>query len=567
MHADHVTPWANGGKTVIENGQALCADCNRKKGIKMKLPNIKNKHGDSIVFRAWQAEAYKETMGRFTANIPSFFLNVCPGGGKTTYGVAVAKTMLDSGLADRVVVFAPRKAVCDQWVSQLQLNSITAEKINSKQAAGRKHKGRAPKKAIVLTYALNAYVDDSAVRQHVVEYMRGLCARHRVLFIADEVHWLGLREEYGTKWGSAIRQATENAAFILPMSGTPFREDHYRLPFLAYEDGIGTPDYNYSYRQALEDGAVTPIKFDRTGGLVRYKVTSIDPETGEENTEERETDFADDIDGVYYKQNGEEDEARENERLSASLKPDQTHWRYVLDKAIEQLDRIRENTKHRNAGGIVFAVDQPSAKVIAGYIAQKTGRNPDVIMSEESRDIDAFAHSTKEWVVSVKMISEGVDIERLRVSAYATNVTTKKYFMQAVSRSIRVDYASGLESDAQWAYVFMPSDPRLTRWAQEFMDAVADFEQDEPGGGGGGGPSEPRVFESLGSDAIDDGAVFGGEVFTQKDLTSYMEEIEAAAKSSVDSLSVRAMKAQLGEADFALLSAIIIKEQRKCDRG
>ena len=31
MQADHVTPWAKGGKTVAENCQMLCADCNRRK--------------------------------------------------------------------------------------------------------------------------------------------------------------------------------------------------------------------------------------------------------------------------------------------------------------------------------------------------------------------------------------------------------------------------------------------------------------------------------------------------------------------------------------------------------
>ena len=31
MHADHITPWHAGGKTVPENLQMLCRDCNLKK--------------------------------------------------------------------------------------------------------------------------------------------------------------------------------------------------------------------------------------------------------------------------------------------------------------------------------------------------------------------------------------------------------------------------------------------------------------------------------------------------------------------------------------------------------
>ena len=32
MHADHITPWSKGGKTIPENCQMLCRDCNLKKG-------------------------------------------------------------------------------------------------------------------------------------------------------------------------------------------------------------------------------------------------------------------------------------------------------------------------------------------------------------------------------------------------------------------------------------------------------------------------------------------------------------------------------------------------------
>jgi 5-methylcytosine-specific restriction endonuclease McrA len=33
FHADHVLAYANGGKTITRNGQALCQKCNLSKGI------------------------------------------------------------------------------------------------------------------------------------------------------------------------------------------------------------------------------------------------------------------------------------------------------------------------------------------------------------------------------------------------------------------------------------------------------------------------------------------------------------------------------------------------------
>ena len=34
MEGDHITPWREGGRTVIENCQMLCRECNRRKGVK-----------------------------------------------------------------------------------------------------------------------------------------------------------------------------------------------------------------------------------------------------------------------------------------------------------------------------------------------------------------------------------------------------------------------------------------------------------------------------------------------------------------------------------------------------
>jgi 5-methylcytosine-specific restriction endonuclease McrA len=33
FHADHVLAFANGGRTITKNGQALCQKCNLSKGI------------------------------------------------------------------------------------------------------------------------------------------------------------------------------------------------------------------------------------------------------------------------------------------------------------------------------------------------------------------------------------------------------------------------------------------------------------------------------------------------------------------------------------------------------
>jgi superfamily II DNA or RNA helicase len=59
------------------------------------------------------------------------------------------------------------------------------------------------------------------------------------------------------------------------------------------------------------------------------------------------------------------------------------------------------------------------------------------------------------------MVSEGVDIPRLRVGVYATPARTELFFRQVVGRFIRRTPGDG----EQMSWLFLPSDPRLKQLA------------------------------------------------------------------------------------------------------
>lgn len=562
MHADHRIPWVAGGQTQITNGQALCAKCNQEKRHHMRLPKISNKHGQPLEYRRWQKEALAVAIERITGGRSSIFLNVCPGGGKTPFGVAFARWGIDAGYIEKVIVVVPRKKIRDQWVNLLQLNRVTAETIKNEHAIGRMEAGSMPKRAVVLTYQMAQW-------GAVPDYLELICAKYKTLVIGDEIHWTGIHDHISTKWGEAFSRATASARFVIPLSGTPFREDFYRLPFLQYgEEGTGTPDYTFDYAEALDAGDVTPIFFEDHTGIIHFKRRINDME------ETMRMDFADGLDGVYYQQNGEPDEQKMNQRLAAALHNSSGFWKDIMRAAIAKLDQIRM-TEQSNAGGIVFARDQSHALAIAGFIAMETKENPAVIISNEDHDIDGFAESKKAWVVSVRMINEGVDIERLRVAVMLTNVTTRKNFMQSVARCIRVD-ASGIPSNytperyreafkalamRQWAFVYMPADPRFKQWAIEFKNAINDRQLEPPpadtvpGGAGAQVRAEYVVDESeveLG------GATFGEEYWTAEEIEESLDEMRKGyGEKETEALLARFSKAELG----AITSAIIRKQR------
>jgi 5-methylcytosine-specific restriction endonuclease McrA len=43
-HFHHEKPWAYGGRTIVENGRALCADCHEITSHKERLRKIDNSH-------------------------------------------------------------------------------------------------------------------------------------------------------------------------------------------------------------------------------------------------------------------------------------------------------------------------------------------------------------------------------------------------------------------------------------------------------------------------------------------------------------------------------------------
>jgi superfamily II DNA or RNA helicase len=89
-----------------------------------------------------------------------------------------------------------------------------------------------------------------------------------------------------------------------------------------------------------------------------------------------------------------------------------------------------------------------------------------VVLHTEARaahKLSVFRDSREPWIVAVNMVSEGVDIPRLRVGVYATAAKTPLIFRQIVGRFVRT--VPGRVPDPSWLY--LPADPVLRGHAAE----------------------------------------------------------------------------------------------------
>jgi hypothetical protein len=208
----------------------------------------------------------------------------------------------------------------------------------------------------------------------------------------------------------------------------------------------------------------------------------------------------------------------------------------VLRAADQRLTQKRENGIP-DAGGLVIATDQETAKAYAQVLHRVTGQVATVVLSDDpkaSGKIAEFAATNERWMIAVRMVSEGVDVPRLAVGVYATSSSTPLFFAQAIGRFVRN------RKPGETASVFLPSVPVLLQlaseleaerdhvlgkphrekdgWDDELM-AAANQTKDEPG-------EDERAFTALGTTAELDQVIFDGSSFGAPTIAGSEEEQE-----------------------------------------
>jgi superfamily II DNA or RNA helicase len=378
--------------------------------------------------RAWQEEAVAAVLAHPQR---SFLASATPAAGKTTFGLHVAHRMLSGGRVRRVCIVAPTTHIARQWAADAARYGLDVEP-NRPNAAGPEPGDR---HGIAVTYQTLA----AGPKVH-----RRRCEEVPTLLIADEPHHMGDQ----AAWGRSALAAFEGARFRLLLSGTPFRSDNTPIPWIAYdEDGVSTADFAYGYTDALLDGVCRPVTFHTYDGDMEWM----------SDGRRRRADFSVGLPA-----------AEAARRLRTALDPDGDWIAHVLRDADARLTDLRAGP-HRDAGGLVVAIDMEHADRLAQRLARISGEPPVIVTSETegaSDRIARFAAGAGRWLVSVLMISEGVDVPRLRVGVYATTARTELFFRQVVGRFVRRTPTPR----EQMSHLFLASDPRLKQLAAQIEE-------------------------------------------------------------------------------------------------
>jgi superfamily II DNA or RNA helicase len=373
--------------------------------------------------RAWQVSAL-EAMSTWESG--PFLISAAPGAGKTRPSIEIARDLLRRKVVDRVAIVCPTTPLTRQWAEAagrlgLQLVPDAAELVPPRDFHG-----------VAVTYAK---VSSVAIKW-------GAQCTGRTLVIADEAHHLG--EELA--WGEGFALAFRNAARWLLLSGTPFRSDTTPIPGVRYDaEGVAVADVAYTYAEAVRDGICRPVTFVPYDGTLSWRSGDDVIEAG--------------FDTVLTTR---EASRRYRTAISAELADGLPR---ILAAAHAKLQEARGGG-HRDAGGLVVAADSDHARKIAKLLKDVSGKSPLVVLHTEHgahKKLAGFRESKEEWIVAVNMVSEGVDIPRLRVGVYASAAKTPLIFRQVVGRFVRT--IPGRPADMSWLY--LPGDGVLRRHAAD----------------------------------------------------------------------------------------------------
>ena len=483
FHADHIIPHSQGGKTEIQNGQALCPKCNFKKASLLNIDVTHFLHPGKPL-RNWQDEflprcfrSMIQQIEKPTDEINAFMLHAFPGSGKTYPSLILGAYLLEQGFIEKIVVVVPSLILKGQMEEEARKLSLH---LNKKKLIAESFDG------LVTTYATIGYKSRETDRLINAEILKEICKRYKTLIIADECHHLSKQK----RWGEAFEIAFNNTVARLLTSGTPFRTDRQRLPWVRYSGNrlelSGPHAYSYPYGVtkwnskycALGDQVVRDVVIhsweadvdfnlieDRGGEIIaerhfKHKIT--------DNIDQLYPDIIDPDSGEILENNLRLRQLIKTKRRTACIEcgtkkhPYGTEFiRKILIAANDQLNECRR--AHVHAGGLIVCDDIDHANAISTALKHWTNEKAVVVHTEignSKRAIDRFRDAKNQkrekWIISVGQVSEGVDIPHLRVGVYLTTYQSHLRWLQILGRIIRVE--DDLPHEMQTAYFYQYDD-------------------------------------------------------------------------------------------------------------
>ena len=417
--------------------------------------------------------------GDFPGN--SITADVTPGGGKTGMATLLANKLLDAGVIDSVLWVVPRLSLAEQVVEAFStgFGSSKGRCLEVRDGQDSLFSPSLPNMPVIVG-AVTTY-QTLAARQNYIRF-RDTIQGKRTLIVFDEVQFLNDESHENSKgWYRKAKAVREAAKFTLVMSGTLWRTDNKRIPFVEYElgsDGISLPIAHITYclRDAVREEAILPTEWHNRNGSVEYIYNGV----------KNAAELLDDND---------EEESRKVRTFLASdasvcslLDTMVADWRLWRDRAYAS--RM-----------IVMADDTKAARRWHKYLEDKHNI-PCVLATSKEESAGRHLRHFRErrsgqCLVTVAMAYVGFDCPDLTHLAYLSSIRAPSWMLQSFARVSRFDPKSTLDYARQHAFVYAPDDARMREFIAWLREQQRIGISDRSGNGAGGGKGPPPGGDNL----------------------------------------------------------------------
>ncbi|MCK5774608.1 MAG: DEAD/DEAH box helicase family protein, partial [Bacteroidales bacterium] len=403
--------------------------------LKQKLHSIPFLLEGAMQARYYQEISVNKTMDAIAEGRKRILLTLATGTGKTfisfqiVHKVLQAKWNLDgSNHRPRILFLADRNVLADQAINTFNHYEKDLIKIDGEEV--RKRNGEVPTNAFIFFAIYQAIADRENIGGYYSKYPKDFFD----LIIIDECH-RGSANEEGS-WRDILDHFTD--AVHIGMTATPKRDDN--IDTYKY---FGKPIFEYSLKEGISDGFLTPYKVKRVK-------TNID-----------EVVLTKDDTIVQGEAKRDRYEIKDYERSIV-----------LVDRADLLAKSILENINEMDKT-IVFCVNQNHALDLRDSINKyKTVSDPNYcvrVTSDEGqggRDfLELFQNNDRDIPViltSSKMLTTGVDARNVRNIVLTATINSMVEFKQIIGRGTRIfegkdfftiiDFvgATNLFYDAEW---------------------------------------------------------------------------------------------------------------------
>lgn len=469
--------------------------------------------------REWQLKAKEKIEQEWKMPGAKPLVAACPGAGKTLFSVTMARDALLDGRVRVVLVVSPTVNIKAQWVEQFAdfnidaVGEATNEMFRRRRVDGDHLTGGWS--VVCLTYAQLA-------QDH--QLFAEIARRYPTLLIADEIH----HADDSRAYGEAIAAVAEEAKLRLALSGTPFNSCGGALAMCDSAEELNDEGrlvrkslvtYPWSYGDAITVGDCRPVEFIKVMGRGTATYRSL-------------------TDSSVFQTLIDLAKENKNDSIGTLLDTDGEFMQQMCKEGLKALADVKRHdpragllvvARNKEHGARLCRLIESYCKLNEEWRAYDTCEIYNDTPKAHER-IKQLQNDRTDIVVTVRMISEGVDVKRLRVGLYATDYLTRMFFVQFVGRFIR--WESRLD-DSQHARVVIPGHIELLAFAREIEQMIDQALIAESGDDPGGDRDKKNEFLGAQSEVTGDGVIFRGAEESERVLAAQIFEMFPSARGKL----------------------------------